>query len=92
MSLGRISTKREGDVRTFSNSGVIDSPKIYEVNKSNDVDDTTTILTLPNLGSCIYTTLQFVLITSIVGALWTMASGLWWIKYYVECNQGVLQC
>lgn len=94
MSLGGLSTNLKGDVRK-PNAGVsvIDPPKIYEVKKSKDIElDTTTILTLPSFGSCIYTTVQSLLILSIVGALWTMASGLWWIKYYVECNQGVVEC
>ena len=91
MSLGGLSTNLKGDVRKSNTGvGVIDPPRIYG---SKDMDiDTTTILTLPSFGSCIYTTVQSVLILSIVGALWTMASGLWWIKYYVECNQGVIQC
>ena len=94
MSLGGLSTNLKGDVRKPNTGvGVIDPPKIYEVKRSKDIDiDTTTILTLPSFGSCIYTTVQSVLILSIVAALWTMASGLWWIKYYVECNQGVVQC
>lgn len=94
MSLGGLSSNLKGDVRKPNTSvGILDTSKIYEVKRTKDIDaDTTTILTLPNFGSCIYTTVQSVLIISIVGALWTMASGLWWIKYYVECNQGVVQC
>ena len=94
MSLGGLSSNLKGDVRKHNNSvGVLDAPKIYEAKGTKGiVEDTTTILTLPSLGSCVYTTVQSVLILSIVGALWTMASGLWWIKYYVECNQGVVQC
>ena len=40
----------------------------------------------------VYTGTYVVLIISTVSSLWVIASGLWWIKYYVECNQGMRTC
>ena len=50
------------------------------------------ILHLPKIGSCFYTTMTTVLIAGGVSALWVMAVGTWYIKYYIECSQGVRDC
>lgn len=90
MSLGTIEPTLKGDLRRPAASVAV-----YTVEEEAPVPDTetsTTILTLPSCGALVYTTAQFLLISSIVGALWTIAIGMWWIKYYVECNQGVTSC
>lgn len=98
MSLGGIHSNLKGDIRktTTNRVSIVDpTPVVYtktDNKKSDDITDTTAIITLPSCGNLVYTSAQFILVTSIVGALWTMAVGLWWIKYYVECNQGVIQC
>lgn len=103
MTFGGVHTHLKGDARISMQSnkvGIIDPPKVYssatsdvrEKDNKNDTYEVTTILTLPKCSTLIYTTTQFLLICSIVGALWTMAIGLWSIKHYVECNQGVTEC
>ena len=52
----------------------------------------TTVIKLPGAGMCLYTTAYVILVISGVAALWVCAVGMWWIKYYIECNQGVKVC
>ena len=47
------------------------------------------VLHIPSLGACMYTTLSTLLIAAGVSSLWVMAAGMWWIKFYVECNRGL---
>lgn len=88
MSLGTIEPALKGNSRRPAASA---SVPVYAVS-DQPAAASTTILTLPSCGSLVYTTAQLLLVSSIVGALWTIASGMWWIKYYVECNQGVVSC
>lgn len=46
----------------------------------------------PFLPEWVYTFLYTVLILSTVSSLWVIASGMLWIKYFVECNQGMRIC
>ena len=103
MTFGGVHSNLKGDARFSMQSnrvGIIDPPKVYSSGTSNveekdskdNTYEVTTILTLPKCTTILYKTTQFLLICSIVGALWTMAIGLWSIKHYVECNQGVKEC
>tara|TARA_Y100000748_G_scaffold298779_2_gene294602 strand:+ start:122 stop:424 length:303 start_codon:yes stop_codon:yes gene_type:complete len=60
------------------------------VDKTNTNE--TTIIRLPGIGNCLYYTSYSLLVISGVSALWVSAIGMWWIKYYIECNQGVIDC
>ena len=95
MSLGFSSTLK-GDSRSQTNVrvGVVEAPSVYTVTPSKAETSTVdkTILTLPSCGSIVYTSILFVLTCSVVGALWIMAVGLWQIKHYVECSQGIVDC
>lgn len=46
----------------------------------------------PFLPEWLYTLVYTLLILSSVSSLWVIASGMLWIKYYVECNQGMRIC
>ena len=46
----------------------------------------------PFIPEWLFTLLYTFLIVSSVSSLWIIASGLLWIKYYVECNQGMRTC
>ena len=46
----------------------------------------------PFIPEWLFTILYTFLIVSSVSSLWIIASGLLWIKYYVECNQGMRTC
>lgn len=79
-----------------STSSVTSTPKplvaIPETEKVVYESNETTILRLPGIGNCLYYTSYSVLVIAGVAALWVSAIGMWWIKYYIECNQGVIQC
>jgi hypothetical protein len=75
-------------------------PMLKSAKKTNDVvsqiklklREEPKVVKVPTFSSIFYTFMQVLVISSIVSALWVMAFALWWIKYYVECNQGVIDC
>ena len=70
-------------------------PKISENMTVESIPEKNVIQTeekQPFLPEWLYTVLYTILILSTVSSLWVIASGMLWIKYYVECNQGMRIC
>jgi hypothetical protein len=88
MSLGSVGMSFKGDAppRVVSSA----SHARNSVKKNENVVDN--VVTFPDFKTCSITSLQIFLIISTVAALWTVAIGVWQIKYYVECNQGIITC
>lgn len=78
MSLGGGKVHLKGDAGPVKNSNIT-------INIDKENKPRTTYIHL-------YNWIQFLLVCSIVGSLWTMAMGIWWIKYYVECNYDATKC
>ena len=92
MSLG-FSSNLKGDAKKQTTiGGVKTTPVFTTMSSDTQLTSKETILTFPDCSGIVYTSIQVTLVCLIVGALWVMAAGLWEIKHYVECNQGVVAC
>ena len=69
-------------------------PQKIEKKKLESVPEKTLVKkdTQPFLPDWLYTAVYALLILLTVSSLWVIASGMLWIKYYVECNQGIRIC
>ena len=92
MSLGFSGDQNRFMPKASTTSKVISKSTLEVDNNMIVPPKSKVVVRLPGLGSCMYTTLYVLLILSAVSALWVAAIGMWWIKYYVECNQGVYEC
>lgn len=62
---------------------VVRREKIVEKESEKEI----AAISMSNAANCIINTLYILSMIATVGALWTIAVGIWWIKYYVECNR-----
>jgi len=91
MSLGFKGEQNRHAIKVSSSSSTTPKPILSLTPEADDIVEAseTTIIRLPGVGNCLYYTSYSILLIAGVSALWVSAIGMWWIKYYIECNQGV---
>tara|TARA_B100001778_G_C18531379_1_gene603792 strand:- start:128 stop:442 length:315 start_codon:yes stop_codon:yes gene_type:complete len=72
-------------------------PKIEKIDKVDkvvvrEVSKPINIIKLPSWSNILYTLSYMIVVIVGVSSLWISAIGLFWIKYYIECNKGILSC